>query len=353
MSDALSIDNGDSDSLRSPNPFSDVGGLRPPTPPGLDLLWDTEMGGAGGEEFKLEEPAKKRVQWRAQQYFLTYSQIEDWKAKDIYEELENNLSVLGFSIKRVIYSDEEHKDGGAHVHMMIMFSEAIYSTDPGLWDVFELHPNVKVVKGSKNADKVMAYIMKAGQYEDRGYRDAFLKGINGFIKKKADLEAYENHVQTVGLIKQPDTINLPWGEPFQMQWNAQARMRHIWIKAEPNAGKSLWTYNTFAGVSIFAPGLDERSRWEDYNNEHIILYDDVTPSLNEFIMVANVAPWKVKVPGHTRYHATYFKPNHVRIIIILTNNWPDYMFDEALRTRAYRYEMHGKYGENATFNQIN
>lgn len=72
--------------------------------------------------------------------------------------------------------------------------------------------------------------------------------------------------------------------------------------------------------------LNSEIRWDKYENEPIIIYDDVVPTLNELLYVSNVYYIPTQYPGKVRYKCKYFATDVRRMMIVISNHTPDHYY---------------------------
>lgn len=292
-----------------------------------------------GKEFRLQ----------AQQYLLTYSQIGIWTHHDIYGAVCAILATKGLAISRAIYAQELHKDGGRHVHLLIRLNrkpnlrgQSVLDAKLGN-DVF--HPNIRPITGKKDSElRAMAYVMKGGNFIDSGYKEVHLRRIIGFVRVRADFDAYEDYCRSSSLTPPPNEIQLPGGLSHVLHLDGSRRRRHILLFGSPGSGKTTSVDKSVTESNCFSPSIDTRSRYEGYLGQPVIYFNDCIPTFHELIALCDVRPFRVKVPGFTRYRNTYFAAGSVRIVIIVLNIIPDYgsyELQSAFASRFSGYEFFG------------
>lgn len=296
-------------------------------------------------------PEGKEFRLQAQQYLLTYSQIGEWTHHDIYGALCQVLSLKGIAISRAIYCQEHHKDGGRHVHLLIRLNRKPNLRGQSVLDVklgsSVFHPNIRPVTGKKEAElRTMAYVMKGGNFIDSGYKEVHMRRITGFVRFRADIEAYEDHCRASNLTAPPTEIRLPGGISPVVHLDGGRRRRHILLYGSAFAGKTSSVDRCFTESNCFSPSIDPKSRYEGYMGQSVIFFNDCIPTFHELVALCDVRPFRVKVPGFTRYRNTYFAAGSVRVVIIVLNVIPDYgsyALQHAFATRFSGYEFFGSY----------
>jgi len=95
---------------------------------------------------------------------LTYSQVCDRITKEtiLFDLAER------YSIDKYMIGEEQHEDGGRHIHAVIVFLRKVDSRDSRLFDIncghdeeSDYHPNIKPIKrGQANVDRAIDYVCK-------------------------------------------------------------------------------------------------------------------------------------------------------------------------------------------------
>lgn len=104
----------------------------------------------------------------------------------------------------------------------------------------------------------------------------------------------------------------------------------ILILSPPNRGKSTWAQQEFKGKRAYMrPDMKSKYPFDAgaYNDEEVIIYDDVVPMLDELIDVGETYHIRKHVyPGVARYVNKFWKIGQKRQIIWLLNpeRLPDY-----------------------------
>lgn len=263
------------------------------------------------EDVDVKEDAKS-FRFNRKDVFLTYAQC-DIGYKVILEQLK-----LIAPVAKWLGCDEKHADGNQHSHLYVQFQTAIDSKNIKVFDVRGYHPNIKKPKKAELSG-LFAYIMKDGHYE--GNVDILALKIDGFNRRRQDLNAFIDYVKFKGLKEVEWPITLPCG----MRYNPTVlgKKRHIWIVGRPSMGKTTWVQDTFAGCRVFCRAPTEFP-FETYEGEEVIIYDDIIPKFSELSAVSNVYKIKTHVPGKVRYRSCHWPLNQERIMIVLSNELPQY-----------------------------
>lgn len=112
-------------------------------------------------------------------------------------------------------------------------------------------------------------------------------------------------------------IVLPW-VTIQKPVNEHDKKRHYWIWGPPNCGKTIVTQNIFEGKRVYF-AQEGSYTFEGYQDEDVIVYDDVTPSIKEMEDVSNCWRSQRKRAGGNRYESAYWKLKQLRTMIVLSN----------------------------------
>lgn len=97
------------------------------------------------------------------------------------------------------------------------------------------------------------------------------------------------------------------------------KKRNWWIVSDPDWGKSYWANETLGDFKVYSIPVDKTYRFEDYDDEDLIVYDDKAADFAEYSDVLNTHKLRQQVPGKVRYETKYWKRNHTRNVIVLTN----------------------------------
>lgn len=257
--------------------------------------------------------------FNAKRIFLTYPKCEIspadvWKA--IQPRVESHL------VSKWIVGRETHADGTHHIHAVICLATKLHSRCNRYFDIDGHHPHWK---GADNPDGVAEYCRKEGNFiedwtlELRGYRNA-----------KADREARDRDLERARLLP-AIPFELP-NEVLYEEERLQEKCRHYWFISKPDWGKTSWVENTFENREVYKR-VESNYPFDDYSGETVIIYDDFEPSLSELLNVSNLYKTRTPVFGNTRYGKKYWRLNHNRVIICLSNFEPEYIDKESFKAR--------------------
>lgn len=254
-------------------------------------------------------PKPKGFRINAKKFFVTYPQCGDLSKDMVLQFFKNKGHICEYVI-----GEEEHKDGGRHVHAAIHFSNKYNLTTQDGFDINGYHPNVQAAKSFAN---VKTYCKKDGNFiEDVALELTPEK----FRERAADLEAYQDHMKQIAKKPVKWPIKLPDGKDY----TPVGKRRNVWMIAPPDWGKTTWVMNTFDGSKVYMRPNDNKYPFERYKGEEVIIYDDVYPSQEEFLNVCNLHFNDMHVYGNTRYKSVMW-PNKIDLtVIVLSNICPNY-----------------------------
>lgn len=112
---------------------------------------------------------------------------------------------------------------------------------------------------------------------------------------------------------------ITWKDLTMLKPDPANKKRNWWIRAPPDFGKTREFNALFKGKRAYWIRGNLAERWEDYDHEEVIIYDDATLDFAELTVVTAAVDGLVHVPGKTRYERMHFKEAQVRTIIVLTN----------------------------------
>lgn len=269
-----------------------------------------------------EPKEKKDYRLQARHLALTWPQCNMSK-EDAYKYLNEKFKPYSLMI-----SHELHEDGHDHLHGYMWMKHKTNFKDPHWADLGKFHGNYKAAH-----DKTgwQTYIMKDGDYIMNN--DFIGQHWHGFRSEKADFEAWMKHNKAKTL-RDPFPFTLPDGTEIKKPELSEKKCNWI-IISEPGWGKTPWAQDTFEGKKVYSRTQECTYPFDDYNGEDIILYDDVTPKINEILQATNVYKIDTPVYGNTRYTKKYWPLKQRRVLIILCNKErkPCYMEDSAFLSR--------------------
>lgn len=274
----------------------------------------------GDELFDCEEKKEGGFRFQARRVFLTYSQTGG-KISDYAQIIEGIRERLPGEVRinRWVISLEHHADGGEHFHCYFQFTSKLNSRDERLFDVRGCHPNIKRVQDEK---RVIAYIIKQGQYWEDRLDMVLYPTWDGYVRKKADFEAWILDKQRAGVKEVVWPVLLPGIGEWE---RIDGRKRHLCVIGPYGWGKTTIVQNAFRGCRVYMrPQGADTPPFECYRDEEVIIYDDVVPKYEELVAVSNVWHVPVAVYGKVRYTNRFWKLGQQRRILLLLNQLPEY-----------------------------
>ncbi|QMW68663.1 replication-associated protein [Crucivirus-113] len=265
----------------------------------------------------------KKFRINAKAFFITYPQCNLDKNK-IYDLLPEKHTITEYYI-----AEEKHEDGNPHIHALIKYSYKRNITNCKHFDIEGFHPNVQAVKNWNNSK---AYVCKDNNFIS--YVSLDTSTPENYNKRKKDFNEWKEDQELLSFkdITYPiKFLHYKIDKP-----NPNIKKRHYWFIGAPDFGKTYAIEKTFAGLKIFKRG-NNKYPFEGYNNEDIIIYDDIEKiSFEEISNVSNTYHTKTLVYGDTRYNKIYWKIGHTRTIIVVTNTYPHYnKLQNAFESRFY------------------
>lgn len=287
---------------------------------------------------KKKKEGDGKFRFAANKIFLTYSQCP--LDKDV---ILTNLKLIETKIRKYRIGQEHHKDGSLHIHVFLQTEEKMNFVNERHFDIvidgITYHPCMKPVT---NTDGCIDYCGKDGNYIEDNI-DQFTTSI-GFTRKKTDQDNFRAYRQSLNKLKVCYPINFNC-EPFNIDyiWNeiSTCKQDHVWIISDPDLGKTSWINDTFAGQNVYLrPNNDVP--FERYNDEDLIIYDDIIPPLAEIIDVSNIWKLERQVYGKVRYKTKLWKMGHRRRMLFLTNRLPTYHDTGAFMSRIRVFDLRKK-----------
>lgn len=268
----------------------------------------------------LDDPSnvydENKFDFRAVKVLLTYPQSK--LTRDVLlQRIKDTVQVTRFCI-----GQERHADGGTHFHCYLHFAKELHTRNTRYFDFEGEHPNWRRIGDVQGA---VEYCMKDGDYIMDGID--FYKNSKGFKRKKADQDAWIRHVQQKGLQEIKWPFRLPTGQevhyPVKDAEGKWPKKRHWWIVSDPNKGKTFWVNEVFAGQKVFMRSCGKYP-YEEYEDEELVICDDVFPKFEEIADVCNIWHVRKHVYGDVRYVTKAWKLGQVRTMIVLSNSEPSY-----------------------------
>jgi len=222
---------------------------------------------------------------------------------------------------------EEHEDKNHHIHAVLKYTTRTNIKDARYFDYKGHHPNFGPVRNIPNA---VAYCKKEGKFIENAAFD--YTDHTNYVRRKTDWEAYTRDMHLRSLRKPVYPMSLHYetidGKTATYQWMGPgSKQRHLWIVRKPDAGKSTWQEETLRGISHYARPPDEKYPYDDYDDQQLILFDDVHPKFEELVSITDVYKSSLKrVYGPTRYRCKYWPMNTEMCALILSNQKPQEVY---------------------------
>jgi len=235
------------------------------------------------------------------------------------------------------FSQEEHKDGTIHWHGYLSFAnkyqhkDAARIFDRDAPDTMNTHPTIRSCRSPKGW---IAYVQKDGDYCGTLSKVDTKDPSAGYLRKKADAEAYAAD-KTYQELKGKPEADLKAG-PLGLDLTEGGKKRHYWVVGPPDAGKTTQVQRFFAGTnSAYMRPPTKKYPYEGYMDEQFIVVDDYFPSLAELLNVTNTYLLRTERWGESRYVRRYWKLGQERTFIILTNVRPVYWNEPSFIARFH------------------
>lgn len=304
------------------------------------------------DDLKTEQEPKKKKPFRkaAKGFSITYSQC-DIPKQDFMEYFKKQGCIY------VLVAQEHHEIEGVHCHLHVKFAKTKNIKNERIWDLPNtnpekdpFHPNIQATKDSlawstycKKEDS--EYLQWAKECEPRDFD-------LGSKKNMMEDQDYERkyykwkEMQELEFPVQLRNISIEHPDP-------KVKQRHIWIKGKPDIGKTYMIETTFENKKVFQRS-DNLYPYEDYQDEKIIIYDDILPSWKELAAATGTYYTRHRMPGGCRYKAKYWTEYQSRTLIILNNLAIEQVYGnnreiyEAVKARFKEYIAE----DDGTFTQI-
>lgn len=274
---------------------------------------------------------KKNFELQAKHLLLTYASAPNLRKETIRDFIKGIQAV-----KQMVIGEEKHADGTKHFHCYVGFVNRIHTRDVRRFDIAGYHPNIhKAGCGKKSTIEGAIHYCEKEDPKPIYVNINLYNQPNGFIRKSKDHRAWRKYVVQRGRLPVSWPITDMRGHPIPKP-EAKNKQRHLWIVSKPNMGKTWWLNYTFREQAIFRVPDREKYHFEGYEQEEVIVYDDVVPaSASNLIKLCDTNPYNDDaVPGDTRYEQFYLGRDP-RLVIILCNpnRVPEWRDDPAIRAR--------------------
>lgn len=306
---------------------------------------------------------KKKWRWQSKLLFLTYSQSS--RAGVTKQHVLDKLLLYGVPLKYII-AQEKHQEGGFHIHVLWHYKHrpnfrccrALDVTGPlgtvhpswaavlskkGGWSGLRRYLTVECSVGDKQKIKTDLTLdpepwchnldeIEVPDPEDVSH-SMWPRVVQGYQMKKQMALAESSKP-----VPWPIYFNSGYCHYFMTEpkFDVDNKHVHVWIKqrswwicGDPDWGKTEWLVDTTSGCNIFMCAGDPDVRWEGYNNQQLVVFNDCHPTWGDLSALDKVAWHNVPFPGRTRYGKSYFQRNSVRSFIVLTNKTIDEVYTAA------------------------
>jgi len=261
------------------------------------------------------------------------------------QAFKNHCEANAIPLGQLVVGREKHSDEeGKHFHLAVKFTKKWRTSNVRALDINiggnVFHPNWKTLPKEPNWERWISYCKKEGEFHQEGFLENLFtfKHWQNYKKNKADLEAWERDAKKQQN-RNPFPFNLPSGEEIKEPALGDKRCNWV-IYGPPDTGKTFWSQSTFANTKAYMRPNAKTYIFEYgvYNQEPVIIYDDIVPKLDELINVSNVWMIQQNVPGESRYNPNYWKLGQRRVIIWLMNEerLPDYAIKGNERYKIFR-----------------
>lgn len=286
-------------------------------------------------DLTVDDVKEKQFRCNARKFLLTWPKMGESK-----EEVMRWLIREKGAFKAVV-SEEKHADGSPHVHAFVQYSNKKNVVSASYFNYKGYQCNIQA---ARDADASIRYVKKDGNFCSNTEKfDVDSIPIGKKRKFYEDFEwekQYKEQKSLVG-ITWPIKIKDKHGFIHVMEKPDPAKkQRSWWIVGKPNAGKTYWLNETFAGMKIYAL-TKTKTPYERYDDEELIVYDDAIPSFAECANVLNT--WRIQMPvfGNVRYTNKLWPLGSTRNMIVLKNHGMDTYYKETLDAMRARFvEIH-------------
>jgi len=270
----------------------------------------------------LEDDLKKlgkAFRFQGKSVFLTYSQIPEAAAnKQLVLNHINSIKQLS----KWCIGVERHQDKGWHIHFFGSWPTKFDTTNCRAFDwTVEgkvLHPNIKTV-GKKDAQmRVACYCLKDGDWVMEGFN--WFETWDGFVRKERDMKEWLAWTKSkqVKAVKWPINLEFKNGRKVVIQEPKEYNKKCSYIICgEPDMFKSTTVGKTLQGQKVLSVARSDYP-FENYNNERVIVYNDVIPALGDVVAASEYEYLDVPI-AKCRYKNIYWEKEVRRVQIILCN----------------------------------
>lgn len=115
------------------------------------------------------------------------------------------------------------------------------------------------------------------------------------------------------------------------------KKRHLWVAGKTNMGKTYECVKKLGANNICYFGGKKKHMWEIYNNEPVVIFDDVSIDFVEITMLTNTIPFLNNVEN--RYTGKRIKKNNMCIVIVLSNH----SYKDMKYTNEHKQAIHARF----------
>lgn len=314
--------------LRDMIPDDDIGGGPPKTP----VPTNVKDVGTGGSEEK-----KKKFRVHAKTFFLTYADC-DLSKEQVLEQLEARHGKL----KKYAIGQEFHQMGNKHIHALVTFIRKVDSEDKNVFTLVNgtKHQKCKIVHANKKfkgwwEDKYY-YTTKDMNYIDGGV-DLYTTPKNFMNRRKDELGWRRLRRQRRQQSVFP--MRLPHGEVYRFP--PRYKQRHFLFIGPPDWGKTHWynrvlTQDGTKHIKLFRP-REGNHNMDSFNDQELCIFDDWFPKKIDVVDLCE--QWFVDVEFAARYFNTEMPHGQRRVVVMLNNDAPPYMYEGWFLARFKIYRL--------------
>lgn len=296
----------------------------------------------------------KRIAYK--NIFFTYSQC-DISKNEMLSYFQNH-TLLG-KIDKYIIAEEEHKDGGKHIHALLCMEKA---PDIKNMNAFDINVNGKIFhpnfQRAKSVNAVRTYCEKDGDYisnfDDKSKNDKFyeelkkydtndqLKILKEFKYKDCikDFDKYERNIKRMKEIEEDIkpkkyTINMFTNYDWMFNWNHEKYT--LVLKGESGYGKTQF-FLTMANKPLLCSDINDLKNIE--KDTDLIIFDDMTFKKWEEQKVIHLLDLECDRSINIKY-STAKIPKGLPRVILTNKDWNDIFPSEEkqLTRRCFYHEL--------------
>ncbi|AUM61789.1 Rep [uncultured virus] len=268
---------------------------------------------------------------------LTYSQIGETTKEDILYTLEERLPKFQYCI-----GEEQHQDGGRHIHCVLRFERKFDSKDSTIFDVSTFdtwhHPNIKKIqRGQANLQRSIDYVSKEDPTplssfpntltwseitQNSATPDEFLENIKKNYPKDycTNLQRYEYAASKLFPQTSPNDIPVGYQNDYEYPTlNIQTDFsKSTVIIGTPGCGKTSWAKDNAPKPALFIRHLDSLALIRPEHRS--IIFDDLDFRHLPVSTQKYLVDYENLSEIHVRYKVAKIKPGIPRIFT--ANEYP-------------------------------